>query len=159
MSQWVLFLGAKLLYGRVYASVNQSVTQSQTHSLTFLLFALYHSKSRLQAILCFTKNVPLLNMFTFDTFSVCYSFSQSGTGVTLFTFWRIAQDYCFHKKIVKYRMYVLFFGISISSTTYTLNYVSEIKLNIFVPKCRRCPFFCLCIWLYDCPYTFLFVCF
>ena len=49
-------------------------------------FCFYLSKYHLTSFLQEMKNVSMLNMFTFDAFTVCPSLSQSVTGVTLLFF-------------------------------------------------------------------------
>ena len=59
-------------------------------------------------LLC-VKNISMLNMLTFDVFSVCHSHGQSVTGIALFMFWHIPQEYSFSQiKFFKYRIFPCF---------------------------------------------------
>ena len=44
------------------------------------------------------QNICMLDMFTFDLFSVCHSRGQSVTDTALFTFWLIPQEYSCSQK-------------------------------------------------------------
>ena len=66
--------------GKVNLAPPQLMCLSVSDSLTFLLFALYNKKYGLWYLLCITKNVSKLNMFTFDSFSVCHLLSQTLIG-------------------------------------------------------------------------------
>ena len=56
------------------------------------------------------QNIHMLNMFTFDVVLVCYSHGQPGTGIALFIFWIIPQEYTFSQKILlnTYHLYWFF---------------------------------------------------
>ena len=77
------------------------VLQSETHSLPRKrFFNLLFPISFNSDYLCASKNVYMLNMFTFNSFSICHSFNQSNNGVTLFTFQLSTQEYRFSQKIL-----------------------------------------------------------
>ena len=60
-------------------------------------FCFYLSKYHLTSFLQEMKNVSMLNMFTFDAFTVCPSLSQSVTGVTLLFFFGVQlKNVAFH---------------------------------------------------------------
>ena len=42
----------------------------------------------------------MLNIFTFDAFSFCHSLGQSVTGIKMFIFWLIPEEYGIQRKFV-----------------------------------------------------------
>ena len=61
--------------------------------------------------LCVIINVSILNIFSFDSFSVCHSLSQTVMDVTLFNFWlvTIKNVTVYRFELLKYRIYALLF--------------------------------------------------
>ena len=67
----------------IILGANFSVHKSLSHSFFCCLMSF---KIKVIEVFSCIKNIPMLNMFTFDVFSACHSLSQSVTGVTLLHF-------------------------------------------------------------------------
>ena len=74
------------------------VTHKFTHSLTNMFFFIFLVSSKIKAILCILKIMSMLNMFSFDVFSVCHSLGQLVAGLVLFIFWLMLQEHRFDRK-------------------------------------------------------------
>ena len=116
----------------------QFVALSVSHSWVYnSLFILCHRPQENSFSHKLHKIQNIYFMFTSDLFSVCHSLTQSVTGISLFIFWLILQEYSFSQKIV-------------SNTEYLS---CLLKYIFFYSFCV----FCMKICLSDFQYTFLFV--
>ena len=68
------------------------------------------SKIKVKVFTLCNKNISKLNMLRFDVVLVCHSHGQLVTGIALFIFWIIPQEYTFSQKILlnTYHLYWFF---------------------------------------------------